>query len=362
MARKPNLISKEEIHQLSTLIKEKGSIPIVHAVDCKQLSYHVHTITGKNLSESTLKRFFGFSKNEFSPSYDTVRILKQYVTQHIQSAKVSDAASLVLDFFNPLHFEQISTADNSFRAACRSIALSLKKDTLLLEQVMEPLAGSAYGRRFYYDLFADYELLPKVQKKGYALYLQHEKTYEGKMFAHCILFLCGFFENNHDLMKDKWKTISALYQPKSKLHPFVLGRYFQTQLMAHHLFKPAETKKIIDDVFKIEKKMPRNEAGNFKEFPGFHYFVCDGLWHIGAYDQLLKMSAIALMEFRKYKEFTWKGYYDQLYLYRALALIRLGKSKQAQQLSTRIQPERFYFPTKNYFDQLYREFVDHRDQ
>ena len=357
MARKPNPISKEEISTIISTIKSKGEITIQHAVDCKKLSFHVFNVTGEYISATTLKRFFGFSKSVFSPSYDTINILKQYAAHFNKKTKSKSLADFIINFFEPLHFEKINKEDKTFHAACRNIAIQLKNDLPLLEQVLEPLAKNEYGRRFYFDLFPDYEILNTIQYKGYEKYLLHEKSYEGKMFANCMLFLSSYFDNNEKSMKIKWETITSLFDKNKKLHPFVLGRYYQTQLIANFLFNKNNIINITKDIFKIETKMPRNETGLFKEFPGFHYFACDGFWQIKAYEELLQLSTIALQDFKKYEEFVWKGYYGQLYLYRGLALINLNRKNEAKKLLKNIKPEQFYFPTKKYFDSLFEIFT-----
>jgi len=45
-------------------------------------------------------------------------------------------------------------------------------------------------------------------------------------------------------------------------------------------------------MYKSEKVQSRNEKGMFREFPGFHYFVCDGLWHAEEYKHLLKSAKL----------------------------------------------------------------------
>ena len=357
MARKPNPISKEEIRSIINTIKAQGEIAIHNAVDCTKLSFHVFNVTGEYISATTLKRFFGFTKSEFSPSFDTIKILKQYAGHFNKKSKSSSLANFIINFFEPLHFEKINKDDKTFHAACRTIALQLKNDLPLLEQVMEPLAKNENGRRFYFDLFPDYELISTIQYNGYENYLLHEKSYEGKIFANCVLFLKEFFNDDVNGMKNKWGTTSKLFDKAKKLHPFVLGRYYQIQLIASHQFNKPNVKKITEDIFKTETKMPRNETGLFKEFPGFHYFACDGFWQIKSYDELLNLSTIALHDFKKHNEFIWKGYYGQLYLYQGLALVNLNRKTEAKKLLKYIKPENFYFPTKKYFDSLHEILI-----
>ena len=330
MPRKPNIVPKKEINDIISTIKKKGSIIIEHSVDCKKLANHIFVVTGKYISESTIKRFFGFNKSKFSPSYDTIRILneyRKYITLK-QSADISDTESvdkLILDFYNPLHFEDIDKSDSSFQAACSKMAIYLRNNPVVFQNIMEPLAKSKMGRVFYYELFPDYEILSDFQYKGYEVYLRYETTYEGKMFANCMLFLKAFFDKDHTKMKKIEENIIKLYDKTSALHPFVFGRYYQTRLIATSLFNKNELKGLIKEVFNIEKTQPRDGRKLFREFPGFHYFSCDGLWHAKEYEALYNLSNIALKEYKQYKEFKWKGYYDHLNLYNSLALLKMGK-------------------------------------
>ena len=357
MARKKNPVSTEEINSLLNQIITSGSISIVNPVDCKTLSNHIELVTHKRLSDSTLKRLFGFHRAQFSPAYETINILKEYINKTIATqTDNTNTADLIIDFFNPMHFEKIDAADVGFQASCRSIAVYLKKNPQLLEAVLEPIARSEQGRRFYYDLFPDYDLLTTIQYKGYQHFLIHEETYEGKMFANCLLFLKCFFENDLSGIQLYLNNISALFESGKYLHPFVLGRYYQTQLIGNSFFSPNNIDKIVQEVFEIEKSQPRDGKKLFLEFPGFHYFACDGLWHVDAFEALQKLSKIALTEFEQFEEFKWKGFYDHLLIYYGLALVKLKKHADAKKVFSQINTENFYFPTKNYFLNLYQHF------
>jgi len=356
MARKKNPVSKEEIDVILNHIKKNGSISINNPVDCKTLSNHIESITQKRLSDSTLKRLFGFHDSPFSPAYETISILKEYIEK--STTPNNPTADLIVAFYNPIHFEKIDAADVGFQASCRSIAIYLKENPQLLETVLEPIARSEHGRRFYYDLFPDYDLLTTVQFKGYQHFLLHETSYEGKMFANCLLFLKCFFENDKPGMQSQLNLISSLYEPGKYLHPFVLGRYYQTQLIGNFFGEQSKLEIIISEIFEVEKTQPRDGKSLFLEFPGFHYFACDGLWHIGAYESLQKLSNIALTEFEQFEEFKWKGYYDHLYIFHSLALIKNGKLDEAKKNLAYIKPDRFYFISKSYYEKRYQELVD----
>lgn len=352
MARKKNVISKLEIASLQKEIKSNCIIQIENAIDCKNLSNHILLTTGKYLSFSTLKRFFGFNKSEFSLSYDTIKILKEYIALCTNQKQVS-VAQIVIDFYTPKHFKEISKSDQSFQAASRTMALLLKENKNLFEESMLPLAQSKIGRVFYFELFPDYEILSEFQYKGYELYLKYENSQEGKLFACCVLLLKYFFDGDNKMMNFYHHKVLLQFKKTKELHPFILGRYYQVQLIHSFLFYPKMISKIITEIYKVEKLQPRNAKELFREFPGFHYFVCDGLWHAEEYEHLFKISEIAMAEYEKYEEFIWKGYYDQLHLYQALALTKLGKAKEASSKIKKIQPDSFYFISKKYFTELF---------
>jgi len=351
MARKKNIVSKLEIASLQKDIKSICSLELKNAIDCKNLSNQILSITGKYLSFSTLKRFFGFNKSEFSPSYDTINILKEYIAISKKQKKVS-LAQVVIDFYTPKHFKEISKSDQSFQAASRTMAMLLRENKSLFKETMLPLAQSKFGRAFYFELFPDYEILSAFQYKGYDLYLKYENSQEGKLFANCVLFLKYFFDADAKMMDFYHNKVVLQYKKAKDIHPFVLGRCYQIQLIHSFLYQPKLITKIINEIYKAEKLQPRNAKELFREFPGFHYFVCDGLWHAEQYEHLLNISEIALTEYEKYEEFSWKGYYDQLLIYHGLALSKLGKTKEASIKIKKIQPESFYFISRKYFTTL----------
>ncbi len=354
MSRKKNTVSVNEILNIKNTILENGTIPIVNAVDCSTLAKHIFSITGKYISDSTLKRFFAFNSSSFAPAYQTVNILKEYISIEINKTDSLQAtADLISDFFNPIHYEKIDRTDTKLQATCRSIAIHVRKNQTLFEKVMEPIAKSKFGRIFYYELFLDYEYLSAYQYKGYEKFLEHEKSYEGKLFGNAALFLKYFFEQNMDQIKIHWQKNAMLYNPQKKIHPFVHGRHFKIELIGSMYFNPSNMNNILDKIFKIEKLIPRNGKGLFREFPGFHFMVCDGLWHTKNYKQLYALSKIAIEQFERTEEFIWKGYYDQLYIYHALGLSMLGEKSEAKKIATTIKPKRFYFTTKAYYEKLF---------
>lgn len=64
---------------LQTYILSKAAVQIVSPGDCKQISRHVEALTGKIISETTLKRFFGFAHQRYNFSRFTLNTLAEFV-------------------------------------------------------------------------------------------------------------------------------------------------------------------------------------------------------------------------------------------------------------------------------------------
>ena len=361
MPRKRNSITEVEIENLRDLIRKNGSIPIKKPIDCRSFADHVHFVTEEHISESTLKRFFGFHNSAFAPSYHTIKVLRKYVAVHISPSRNQDELKeFVLNFFKPLHISEISKNDTGYQIACRSIAILLRNNRKLFMEVHEELANNKVSREFYYEQFPDYEVLSEFQYLGYKNYLKYEKGYEGKIFGNCILFMKYVFDDDRYRMKRQWNKIADLYDKRKTLSDSVLGRYYQVMIIGHFYFKKSHLQLIINEVLDFHKL--RNASSKVSKpwdeaYPGFHYFLCDAFYHIKAFNELKKISEMVLFKFERIDEYSWKGYYDQMYLYYGLALKHTGELKMYKKQLKFINPKSFYFISKLYFDGLYQELI-----
>ena len=354
MARKRNMVSDEELSTLKREIEARLDFKIQFSKDCLKLSEMIYQVTKSYISASTIRRIWGFEKSDFSLSYGTMDILRGFLQMQLSNVSGrSELADFVLDFFKPLHFENISQDDKAFQASCRRIALLLRKDQLLFDAVYEQLAQADEGRKFYYELFPDYEILSRGQDKGYEAYLNYSTTKSDKIFAHCILFFAAHLKGDNVKMIYHAELAADLFDDSVNLHPFVLGRFYFTQIIAD-LNNSRDY--WIKEAIVTESEIERNVHGSFTEFPGFHYFVCDALRIAGLWEELLLLSSVAIDEFPRYSEFEWKGYYQQMEMFQAMALFYKGNREVALKLIKRINPDKFYFISKEYFTGILNDF------
>ena len=98
-----------------------------------------------------------------------------------------------------------------------------------------------------------------------------------------------------------------------------------------------------------EMIIPRNVEGDFDEFPGFHYLICDAFYLKKDYPSLLFFAEKGLTDFQEFPEFAWKGYYDQLRIFKAVAISQLDRYTDVIRSIAKIDSSGFYFISRNYF-------------
>lgn len=351
--RKANSVDPSLLETLRKQVESCLTFQMKYSKDCVRLSSLIFDKTKQSLSSNTLRRFWGFEKSSFSASYATLEFLQRFVQCCQASKSYSDQALFVLDFFEPLHFQDIGADDKTFQASCRKIALYLKSNPLVFQEVMIPLAQSALGRKYFYELFPDYSWLKQGLDLGYHHYLAHSVSKNDLLFGHAILFFSAYLKSDQLVMKDAFIAIHSIWNDlEGEVHPFVAGRVYFTFIMmsdADNLLSILEADR------DYEKKLPRNAVGAFKEFPGFHYFVADALYQKALLQDLFFFTNIALNEFPVFHEFEWKGYYDQLRVFHAFALSGLKKKKEALNLLRSVKTSDFYFISKEYYTQIYHQ-------
>jgi hypothetical protein len=348
MARTPHILGAEKKKNLMDEIKRNTPFEIHSNRDCQKLAEFIFLVTKDYISVSTLRRLFGFEKSPFHPSQFTIEILEKYIACRQKDASTSNGMSnFLLDMFDPIHFTTISSTDESFQAVYRKAAVLLKNNEALFREVMEPLAKMPHGRVFYYDLFPDYEILPSFQYLGYEFYLQYSQTINDKVFALTILVWSAHRRNDAGDFK-KWKEQLNDVKPTfSELHPFVLGRYIACMLQ--HAESDSAYEQWKNDAVKLASDLRPTTDLSFGQFPGFHYFVADAAHEKKDGALILKLVECAEKNYPKTLEFEWKGYYEQLNLFKAYALYFLGRKSESEVILSSVECSKFYFITKEYF-------------
>lgn len=354
MARKVNKVHKTDVLRLRQTVETVAGFKVLNPVDCERLSDAVFRKTKLYISSATLKRFMGFYKSGFNPSYQTLDILSvfcgvdgwnNFINPTVKQGISQNELDFFMSFFNQKDYSTFTDHDESMQLLSRRIAERLREDPKAFEKIVPDLAKSELAQVFYFEHFPDYDNLVAYQYKGYIEYLKYKTTPEAQIFGNCMLFFRAFLLMDKPLMKQYHDVLMKIEIPEN-IHPMPLGRYYNCLLLYTHFVEQKPLDKIIKHIYSVEKRQPRIGL-HFKNFPGFHYFVADALVLCGYYKDVLKLIDLATKNYNIFREFVWKGYYRQFQLMKAEAYYHL--KQKSIQLISKINPHRFYFISRGYF-------------
>ncbi len=357
MARKPNKVNKTDVVRLKQVVETTAGFNVLNPIDCERLSDTVFRKTKHYISPATLKRFMGFYKSGFNPSYQTLDILSIFCgydgwNGFIKPDKNKPGISeneleFFMSFFSRKDYTKLADHDESMQLLARRMAERLREDPKAFEKIVPDLAKSELAQIFYFEHFPDYDNLVAYQYKGYIEYLKHKTTPEAQIFGNCLLFFRAFLLMDKELMKKYHDILIGIEIPEN-IHPMPLGRYYNCLLLYTHFVEEKSLDRIIKHIYSIEKRLPRIGL-HFKNFPGFHYFVADALVLCDYYKDVLKLIDLATKNYKIFREFVWKGYYRQFQLMQAEAYYHLNNKEKALHFVSKINPNQFYFISRKYF-------------
>ncbi len=356
MPRRPNPLQELEKNELRNRLEKLIGFQVCCQFDCKLLSSEIECLTNKSISPSTIRRFFNIEFSKFNPSTFTIRTFQEFIAKKEKQISTSgNFHDFILQFFSPLHFERIDILDPTTHIMYRRIAIELRNNEALFLSISDQMAKNENGRKFYYELFPDYDILAKFQYKGYEKYLQYSQSVNDIVFSTCLLVLAANERQRKEEFEKYLENLWRYYGFETEMHPFVKGRFYNILLR----FAPERKEELFECInrqLKIEKP---NRKIVFGLFPGFHYFVADALIDSDNLALLREVLNEAQNKYAKVKEFEWKGYYDHFHLFSAWADFFEGNKKKALEKLQQVDDSKFYFITKGYFqrrkDQLLKE-------
>jgi hypothetical protein len=356
-------------YQVEALIKNEiehvFGRSIVSSRDCIQLSTDVFQKTRCQLNPNTLRRFFGLVKATYPPSYSTLTILSKYCGFH----SVEEVTSLrtketeqheAIDPENMLHFMVALFRDTPVTNENDPVFLSMVVNTLnflnrhpfLAAPFQSQVAKTKNGQAFYFEQFVNIDKLNSYYGDGLRYYYTEKQTANAQVFAHSLLAFRYWLTGNDGLLKRHAEIV--LQQPVSddSIEPFIMGRYFATQIyLAHATQQPVED--IIIESYNYHSRQLRH-GKKLLSFPRFELYLSEALVLTGHYEEALYYIQFANKNYSAEHEGTGsRKFLQNFYLLQAIALYQTNDQSTASALFDRINPADFYFLRKKFANILY---------
>jgi hypothetical protein len=252
-----------------------------------------------------------------------------------------------LDFINT-----IEPHEGAFQSVSRKIAVRFREDPDSLIRNLDFLMKRDHFQVFFVEHFPDYDNLCTYYFKVYQSYLNYNRKVEAQLFGNCMLFLKSFWMLDEQECRESLQLISRV-KINAQFHPYLVGRYFACHLLFHTHYGERElVSHFVDSYMKLRSELPKN-GKHFNDFPASEYIVSETLLHCGRFEDSIAIVKMAFAEYKLKMEFVRKGYYRQLQIIHSIACNKLNISINDEHKIKRINPEDFYFISREYFKVLY---------
>jgi hypothetical protein len=292
MPRQKGAYTKDQVKELLTYIYQSFGKPLMHSVECEQLSIDIEKVTGAKVSPNTLRRVLGFLSSEFSPSLKTLDALAAYAGfanwysfishdnhKKYQPLTLDQEASLYLSIYQ---IDMTDEADMNYHNACRNIALRIVSNEALLSKLSPFLARNPVSQIYFFERFPFIDGLCGEYKRSLHLYLQ-KKTTEAKIFGNSLLLFSAFLCGKHKEVKFYCEKLKSS-RPQESMHPFLIARYIGSQILDKKIKKDS-IDKCLEDADHWNRFFLFKENKGFWQFPYFPFMMADYLNLAGYYDE-----------------------------------------------------------------------------
>jgi hypothetical protein len=361
MPRTKTKINLESLQKLKMLVLEVSSIELKRSIDCDKLATYVSVKTKTYINGISFKRLYGFTQYPFNPSIQTLDILSKFVgfdswnafeNYHSNKRSISKIeVDIYQTFFDIDFINDIDPHDGGFQLVARKIALRFREDPLALVLNLPQFMKKKQFQIFFAEHFPDYDNLCTYYYLIYESYLLHKKTPESQLFGNCMLFLKAFW------LRDEAECSKFILEINKtdvlNFHPYLIGRYYACNLLYDTFFNDGtDFNDLFNEYLGLRNSLPKRGV-HFLDFPASEYIIADALIHCRRFGECIRLIEIAMHDFSLRMEFVRKGYYRQIQLFYLVSGCELGLVKIDETVLKKIDPNNFYFISKDYFSVLY---------
>ena len=409
MARLLQEPKEEHLEYLRELILIKFSKPIVNSKDCKLLEEEILVTINQRLSIDTLARLFGIKKSTSSPSIFTLDTCSVYVgyaswkdlvTNYLEQSELYQKAFLFEIMEQPISFDELVIRLNGFS---KSIALyetfrqiilykAQQKDEEFFERLFEIKLLFEYQETHKYAIYNTVHLLSilctkhnwlsriaiahyanisypvnyfvewvVVPERAYYLPLLEKYFYykandkEALLFYH--LLLCTHYGevNEWNLFEAHYNNIIHLIVDSYSLNNILKMRWFGVQLYHNRLHKETVLQESLLKKITNSNFINHNDSGHRVSSI---FMICTYLYVVEKYETI-----ITLFEEKTNESSDILGYwaelnYNQLKVYYAYALYKMGRTFQAKVVFDEIKRNRFDLNFKERISKIHAELKE----
>jgi hypothetical protein len=365
MPRKPNRVSKNQVHQLLKEIEKVFGRSVAQSADCNALSDMINKRINQQINPQTIRRIFNLIPSISNPSLYTLNTFsffcgyddwKHFLQRKSQTSNnnhsdrdvvLTTQAEIIESFFDSKNEIWL---DNNYFTAVRKIAQRIYENPLLAALLWERLARKATAQTWLFERSPYIDGLATEYSAGIQSYLRHKQSQEAKVFGNCLLFLGAYLNEDSAGIEKHFTTIKMLLFDDT-IYCLPLARQIGTYILYYHLHNEAALKQ--EWVQLAMDKYLEEYAWQQKSsivFPGYHYIMAEYLLLAECYEEALTIlnANIAIKNLIPEDHHSY-DHIGTLRLKYAIANAFTGNEDIAKKELDGVKPEDFCYLFRDYF-------------
>lgn len=358
------LVQTRHLYILRQEVEKVFGQKVITSSDCYLLADDIFQKTKIKLSFNTLRRFFQLMDAVYPPSANTIHVFVKYCgfsseeefynykrQQVVHKEEKSEDSLLAYLYHLFKNLSVPDTNDATFIGFVHQTIDFIKRFPALVDVFQQKIAKTENGQKFYFEKFINIDKLNFFYGDGLRYYMAAKNTTEAQIFGHSLLCFKDWLTVNDAFFEIHYKELMVT-KPDEKLNFSVGGHYYAAKILYAEAFNSDVEKTLIRArhyYTAVKHGINKNKA-----LPQFELAIINALvltgWYEEAFyyiDEALQYNSCHMPSFMDYTVF------DTLQLYKAVALAKCSQANAARDIFAAINPNRFYFLSKQYHTILY---------
>ena len=348
-------------------IQERFGREIKFSYECEELSSHIFQCIHIRVSAQTLRRLFGFIKDDVKTSNRMLEYLSNYCgfenlnsllnsyKQNTDKQNLDPIIETIKQFYD---IELADTNDLNYQRACGNIAKLIVSNEKLFEKLSSYLANNKVSQIYFFERYPFVAKLNDKYLVHLKRYMQSKKTNEAQLFGNCLFFLSYYLRQKNNELPKYLNKINSI-KITDDIHYFPRARKMMSNILYAYLKNDkALLKEFINKSFTEERELSKHK-NNSVYFPFYHYIMIDCFILIRDFESAMRVFKIAELDFKGYNDGTIEhGYYEHFDLMKAITYYHLGDEKSAKRILNRIDSSVVKFTFQDYHN-LNRKILEY---
>ncbi|MNJ85687.1 hypothetical protein D3C87_31630 [compost metagenome] len=294
-----------------------------------------HADPGKELLEEIMRDF-----NDSDMKLYLIKWLL-YVLFDLKQEKV------ITEIFNyKLNTEKTDVLEQGLMVFNHVMSMQMRKNPEFAYSLLKEMSKNKNCHLYYFEKCVDLDYLTKYYKTGLTYYLKEARELKVQIRGNHLLFLEGFLTNNPVQCKETVSYIRSQKEHWKNLKSAPYAWAIKSDLLYSTYFEK-KTNYPITDLLAISGEILRSKEPIMSDFLTFQWMIMEALIWVNRNEEVLLLAEYTEQHYRALHNYKNTDPYFNFMLYKAFALLRTGKAREAELILQRLDPSMTYIVYTN---------------